>query len=123
MLRVSDGLTPAKWEQNHGQECSGRRRLNPPANPAHMLHCRIAIEPEDEQDVMGLTRYGRYQNRPRFSNVAREVIRELLQVFVEDLPEDEQDVTGLTQYGAGLDNLGNTCYMNSTLQVWQAIQG
>ncbi|CAK0784473.1 hypothetical protein CVIRNUC_007677 [Coccomyxa viridis] len=37
-------------------------------------------------------------------------------VFMEDLPEEEQDVTGYAKYGAGLQNLGNTCYMNSTVQ-------
>lgn len=38
------------------------------------------------------------------------------QTFVEDLPPEKRDETGLAKYGAGLENMGNTCYANSTIQ-------
>lgn len=42
--------------------------------------------------------------------------------FIEDvIPEDEQQHVDTRQYGAGLENLGNTCYMNSTLQCLYSV--
>mmetsp|Transcript_17681 Transcript_17681/g.52601 ORF Transcript_17681/g.52601 Transcript_17681/m.52601 type:complete len:495 (-) Transcript_17681:36-1520(-) len=41
-------------------------------------------------------------------------------VFLEDLPEDQKAKSGMV-LPAGLANLGNTCYMNSTLQCLRAV--
>ena len=41
-------------------------------------------------------------------------------VFAEDLPQEELDAAEATN-PAGLANLGNTCYLNSSLQCLRAI--
>lgn len=43
--------------------------------------------------------------------------------FVEDLPEEEQNTLETKAYGSGLKNLGNTCYMNSTVQCLYSVAG
>ena len=43
--------------------------------------------------------------------------------FLEDLPEAEQEAAENRGYGSGLANVGNTCYMNSTLQCLYSVEG
>jgi ubiquitin carboxyl-terminal hydrolase 14 len=44
-------------------------------------------------------------------------------VFYSNHAEEEQNTLETKAYGSGLKNLGNTCYMNSTLQCLYTVDG